>query len=271
MDIPNEPNAPRQDRLKSMFRMALFLAGCPIILIISGMVMPKHPGLGSLVELGVVSVLGTIVITLLFVRWEQLRLNDVGGAIDSTSCLRLLGGFILGLLLVGLQTGLTSLAGHIHWVRSPEIAFSQAGVALPAFLFLACREEIAFRGYPLFRLESFFGPYWALFLMAAVFAVEHLAGGYSWANAWFGSAVGALLFGMAALATRGLAIPIGLHAAWNFGQWVLGNSEFPGLCRPVFEPGFQDRVGQTEMISYVTVMTLATFAFWRWYKRRRLE
>jgi membrane protease YdiL (CAAX protease family) len=185
------------------------------------------------------------------------------------SWLRLTVGFGAGLVLVGLQAAITGLAGHIHWIRAPEIEFSAASIALAGFLLLASREEMAFRGYPLRRLAEIFGPCPALLLMASIFALEHLAGGYSWTNAWFGAAVGALMFGMAALATRGLAVPIGIHAAWNFGQWALGNTEFAGLWKRVLEPGFEDRVGRIEMISYVVVMMLATLAFWCLCQRRK--
>jgi membrane protease YdiL (CAAX protease family) len=55
--------------------------------------------------------------------------------------------------------------------------------------------------------------------VAFAFAVEHVVGGMRWLHAILGAGIGSLLLGMAALATRGLAMPISLHAAWNFGQW----------------------------------------------------
>jgi hypothetical protein len=73
---------------------------------------------------------------------------------------------------------------------------------------------------------------------------------------------------MAALATRGLAMPIGLHSAWNFGQWVLGGKEMPGLWRTVIPQEIQAHLDRVGMISYVIVMALATLAFWYSYKRR---
>lgn len=56
-------------------------------------------------------------------------------------------------------------------------------------------------------------------------------------NALFGAFVGSILFGMAALTTRGLAVPIGVHAAWNFGEWIVGEKEIPGLWKPVIPGG----------------------------------
>ena len=83
-----------------------------------------------------------------------------------------------------------------------------------------------------------------------------------------GVTAGSLMFGMAALATRGLALPIGLHAAWNLGQWVLGGKETPGPWRAITEDGFHDRMERAAMISYLVVTGAGTLGFWLLYRRR---
>jgi hypothetical protein len=135
-------------------------------------------------------------------------------------------------------------------------------MALLAYITLASREELAFRGYPLRRLDSSFGAWTAQFVVALVFAVEHVAGGSTWTNAILGVFVGSLLFGMAALVMRGLAVPIGLHAAWNFGQWTLGEKETSGLWRPIVEQGYKLHVDRVGMLSYLLVFGSATVALW---------
>jgi hypothetical protein len=139
--------------------------------------------------------------------------------------------------------------------------------ALTTYLALSWREELAFHGYPLRRLEQPFGPWVAQLIVAFVFAVEHVIGGVTWMHSIFGAAVGSLLFGMAALATRGLAVPIGIHAAWNFGQWTLGEKETSGLWQMVVPEGFRKQVERIGTISYVIVMATATLLFWWWYRR----
>jgi membrane protease YdiL (CAAX protease family) len=105
------------------------------------------------------------------------------------------------------------------------------------FLLLAAREEIAFRAYPLRALSARFGASIALAVTAAMFCVEHILGGSSWEDAVFGSIPGALVFGMAALASRGRALPLGLHTAWNCVDWATGGKGNDGLWRRVVEPG----------------------------------
>jgi membrane protease YdiL (CAAX protease family) len=97
-----------------------------------------------------------------------------------------------------------------------------------------------------------------------LFAAEHALGGWTWWQALFGSGVGALLFGAAALRTRGLAVPIGLHAAWNFGDTMLGGKGTPGFWKPVVDSNAIERVETAQWAIYVVVMIVAAAAIWFW-------
>ena len=158
-------------------------------------------------------------------------------------------------------------SGHVRWVRASECSFSATAGALLLYLAVACREELAFRGYPLRRIDSGFGLWAAQLVVATIFALEHVVGGYSWFNAVFGAFVGGLFFGMAALATRGLAVPIGMHAAWNFGQWVMGQKDTTGIWRVVVDAGYEARAERIGMVGYLVPVALAIVGFWWWYQR----
>ena len=108
----------------------------------------------------------------------------------------------------------------------------------------------------------------AQLFIAALFAVEHVLGGMSWTGALLGPAVGSLLFGMVAIATEGLAVPIGIHAAWNLGHSALGFKETPGMWQPTVAPGEEERAYAVGIAIYLVVMGLATFGSWRWFRRR---
>jgi membrane protease YdiL (CAAX protease family) len=176
-------------------------------------------------------------------------------------------GFVIGSGIAGLHAATLLLAGHVQYKLAAKLDLTAVPIILLGYLMLACREELAFHGYPLRRMDSLFGLYVAQVTIAVVFAAEHILGGYSWANAILGAASGSLLFGMASLATRGLAVPIGLHAAWNLGQWVLGSKETPGFYAPVVEEGFRGSFECTSMISYLGIIVIATFLFWAWNRR----
>lgn len=231
----------------------------------------RLPGQWSAVAVGGATSAAMVAVTIIFVRWDRLRLADVGAALSHRSLQRLLAGFGLGLSLVAAQTFLVSAAGHVRWVRSSASGVAPVGLALLAYLLLASREELAFRGYPLRRLEKSLGAWIALIVVALVFALEHIAGGYTWGSALMGPFAGSLLFGMAALATRGLAVPIGLHAAWNFGQWAIGEKEVAGIWKPVVEQGYGSFVSWAGWISYLLVIGAATAGFWFFARSRKRQ
>jgi membrane protease YdiL (CAAX protease family) len=249
-------------------RVLLFFLGCAAMLALMAPFSHIVSGRWSLLFLGTAASVGVLALSVLFVRWEKLRLADIGAAPGRDSLTRLALGFLIGLFLVALRSFLVGLTGHVQWVRAPGTGPAPTAITLLAYLALSCREEMAFRGYPLRRLERPFGPWGAQIIVATVFAIEHVAGGVTWPHALLGAFAGSILFGMAALATRGLAMPIGLHAAWNFGQWIIGEKESPGLWKPVIDEGYKARVDHAGLISYLLVTGLATLAFWWWARRR---
>jgi membrane protease YdiL (CAAX protease family) len=190
---------------------------------------------------------------------------------NGNSLMLLVIGFACGLLLVALHSILVGVVGHTHWVRAAGPTASQAGLIGIGYFFLSAREELAFHGYPLRRLQVLLGVWGAQVAIAAVFALEHMAGGWSLAQALWGAGMGSLLFGMASIATRGLAIPIGIHAAWNFGDWIRGNRPEPGVWRPEIDRGFEAAASWTGIWAYVAIMAVATVLFWFWHRTRKAE
>ncbi|WP_188554959.1 CPBP family intramembrane glutamic endopeptidase [Edaphobacter dinghuensis] len=251
-----------RNRWATLGRVLLFFLSCAVLLALAAPCCSRLPGQLSQVVLGSITTVATFIVTGLFLRWDKLRLRDVGVAPNAQSMSRAIAGFAFGVLLVGIQTWFVSLGGHVHWVRTSSVGFAPVAMALLAYITLASREELAFRGYPLRRLDSSFGAWTAQLVVALVFAIEHVVGGVTWTNALLGVFVGSLLFGMAALVMRGLAVPIGLHAAWNFGQWTLGEKETSGLWRPVIEQGYKAHVDRVGMLSYLLVFGAATIAVW---------
>jgi membrane protease YdiL (CAAX protease family) len=73
---------------------------------------------------------------------------------------------------------------------------------------------------------------------------------------------------MATLATRGLALPLGLHAAWNLGDWARGGKGESGLWMTRVDDGYATGVEMVAMTGYAAIMLLALATFWVLYRRR---
>jgi hypothetical protein len=246
----------------------LFLILCPLILIFAGpLTRIVSPQAGPLL-VGSIASAFTFALTFLFVRWDRITLSDVGAALSNRTVPRLLIGSAIGLAIVALQDLVIYSGGHTHWVLDRSRA--SLGLILLAFAgygTLALREELAFRGYPLRRLNDVWGMWPSLVIVTIIFTLEHAAGGWSWSRTLLGPPAGAVLFGMAALATRGLAMPLGIHAAFNFAQWLMGQKETPGPFRLIVDAGYTDPAETLGYAAYVAATLVAASAFWFWHRR----
>jgi membrane protease YdiL (CAAX protease family) len=129
---------------------------------------------------------------------------------------------LLGSALAGAVALTFALAFGLRW--APNLRWSGAGAALMlwAIVLTAAAEELAFRGYGLWRLMRLVGFWPAQAIVAALFVVSHLTlGGSALLPALVGNVTGSVLYGVAFARTRGVAAPIALHSGWNIAQHLL--------------------------------------------------
>lgn len=240
-------------------RSLLFLLASALILIVASRLARSVSAEATPVLVGALASPLTFLLTLLFVRWDVVRLSDVGVGITKRTAPRLLLGFFVGVAIVALQDLVIYCGGHTHWeIDRSHFSFGPIAVALAGYFLLALREELSFRGYPLRRMESAWGTWSAIIVIGFLFTLEHAAGGWG-LRALLGPPFGAMLFGIAALATRGLAVPLGIHAAFNFGQWFMGQKENAGALRLVIDTGFDK---QAETLGYAAYCLDGHRSFW---------
>src|SRR6185312_10616162 len=139
------------------------------------------------------------------------------------------------------------LALGLHWAPNPQWSGASAALMLWAIVWTAAAEEIAFRGYALWRLKRLLGFWPAQAIVAALFVVSHLTlGGYAFLPALIGNVTGSFLYGVTFTRTRGLAAPIALHAGWNIAQHLLlspGNATRPNLSTRPNRRGIRRNAG----------------------------
>ncbi|MES2277103.1 MAG: CPBP family glutamic-type intramembrane protease [Bacteroidota bacterium] len=248
-------------RLFTFAKVLLFWFGTMIILAAASAATKSVAGIWTAIASLSIALAGSVLLTLLFVRWEGLTLKSAGILPESQSFGRLLSGFLIGLLLPFLQAMLVLASGHVTLTLSPQISLLIFAANLLLFLMIAFREEVAFRGFPLRALERSAGKWLALILITILFIIEHRISGWTWPRALIGSGLGGLLYGLATLKTRGIALSAGLHSAWNFGQWLLGFKDDTGLYQVYIEKGYEARAGQAGWLGYLLAVGLAILFF----------
>lgn len=130
--------------------------------------------------------------------------------------------FLLGGLLACVVGLVFVLALGLLWAPNRQWSGASVVLMLWAIVWTAAAEEIAFRGYALWRLKRLLGFWPAQAIVAALFVVSHLTlGGYTFLPALIGNVTGSFLYGVTFTRTRGLAAPIALHSGWNIAQHLL--------------------------------------------------
>lgn len=256
--------------ISALVRVGLFWAMSVGALIAAGAAAHALDLVPAELSTGAMASLGTLLLTLAFLRREAKPPGAVGLAPDRFTALRFLLGLTMGVALLAAHMVLLVAYGHVQWVRAPAPPSPwQALLAMAGYVALAWREELAFRGYPLRVLAAAGGPWMAQIVVAGLFVLEHRLGGNSWSNAIVGAGLGALVFGAAALSSRGLALPLGLHAAWNIGDWMRGNKG-SGYWVALVEPGHAGAVERFGLTAYALVMVTALLLFEGWRRAKAL-
>lgn len=218
---------------------------------------------------GVIGSIGTLGFTWWLLRRDGLGMQDAGLAWRHGSVGRFMVGVFIGVGLFAGMAVINATFGGVRWVRSPEVGLTAVLVSALTFLALGCLEELGFRGYPLRMLERPMSLWGAQILVAAMFGFSHYIQGWPLLPALLGTGLGSLVFGMAAIATRGLAAPIGIHAAGNLIDWMLGGKGPSGLWKIVITEESRSHSQLVSTLGYCLVMTAATAGFWLWQRRQK--
>jgi membrane protease YdiL (CAAX protease family) len=139
-----------------------------------------------------------------------------------------LGAFLIGLIfLFGWATGNVRITGFFQPIGESINFLTGFLQSLIFFIFVGLYEELLTRGYHLVNLSEglnwgFLGKrraiYLAVFITSLAFGSFHVFNpNASWVSTVNIALVG-LIFSLGMIFTQRLAIPIGLHIAWNFFQ-----------------------------------------------------
>lgn len=85
-------------------------------------------------------------------------------------------------------------------------------------------EEVGFRAYPVSILTDKTGIRITILITSILFAIYHIANGWSIQNSFLGAGVWGIIYGLAALYSKGISMPTGIHYAANLTTSAFGIS-----------------------------------------------
>lgn len=188
--------------------------------------------------------LQVIIIILASITCQLLRrrpMAELFGRFDVHWLKELCVGGLIGSALMLIPALILGIFGWVKWQWNPEgVSTLLSSVLL--FAGVAAAEELLFRGFVFQRLIAGLGQWSAQLIVAAYFLLTHLNNpgmtGSVKVMAGINIFLASILFGLAFIQTKSLAMPLGLHWMANFMQGgVLGfgvsGMEQSGLLMPV--------------------------------------
>ena len=171
------------------------------------------------------AILGTIIalsLTGMFIKSENKTLADYHLVWGKSTLLNLLKGFAIGLAACAAITAILVVFGGLKIQKNPEALSLWTPFLYLAIVPAAFMEEIAFRSYPFIKLHKAFGLRMTQLIVVIAFALYHIPIGWSILSAFLGPGIWALVFGIAAVQSKGIALPIGIHVGLNLLQSIVG-------------------------------------------------
>jgi uncharacterized protein len=214
---------------------------------------------------GLTSCAALLALTFFFLRRERRTPRDIGLALTRGSIPRFLLGTLVGVATYGLNiAALAGLVGGLRLVAIPTVDWTAIALALCTTVALAGMEELGFRGYPLRTLVPRIGLWPAQVIVALAFTASHGMYGWPLNTMLFGVLPNAFLFGVAAIASGGLALPLGVHAGVNAARYAFGESGAGWFWNIAIEDSATARVSQVAPVTGIAITILMTLVVWWW-------
>lgn len=183
-----------------------------------------------------------LIVSILCQLLRQKPLAELLGNFDMCWLKELFLGILLGSALMLIPAFILGIFGWVDWRWSP-VDLSVLASSASLFAGVAVAEELLFRGFVFQRLISGLGMWPAQLITAAFFLLSHVNNpgmtGITKVMAGINIFLASIMFGLAFVRTKSLAMPLGLHWMANWVQGaILGlavsGSEQSGLLKPVF-------------------------------------
>lgn len=175
-------------------------------------------------------------------RLRRKPLTELLGKMNMGWFKELCLGILVGSALMLVPALIMRLFNWVDWQRNPT-GFSALSTSVFLFMGVAVAEELLFRGFIFQRLIASIGPWPAQLILAGYFLLTHLSNPGMTGNgkvlAGMNIFLASLMFGLAFIRTKSLAMPLGLHFMANLIQGgVLGfgvsGTDQAGLWKPLF-------------------------------------
>jgi membrane protease YdiL (CAAX protease family) len=257
--------------VKSLLFICLFMA----LLAVGALLQMMLPIINNKLMYGILGTIGALIAVWIFLKAEKQPYNSVNLVWERKTLLRFLYGLIIGTVIFIIVV-LPLFAFSNLTIKFDTSGFHCSSLMLYVTLVpLALMEEIGFRSYPQVRLHKTFGVWTSQIVVAIAFGIYHVLNGWGLYGSFTGPFVWAFVFGLAAIWSRGIAMPTGIHLALNILQNLAGlkggKDAILKLDYPTGTPqAIMDKTGHIGLAMQIVVLVAALIVTW-WYAKKPSE
>ncbi len=228
--------------LKSLGFIALYLLFGALLSQFKGWFPPQFERYAQ----GILGTVGAMLAVLVFLKAEKKTLKDYGLMWEKSTFKKFFLGLGMGLVAAGVLVFTQIGFSNLQLTFNTDINLLAFFLWSLAFVPLAFMEEVAFRSYPLLKLNEAFGFRITQIILAILFAVYHMLMMWNPQTAILGPGIWALAYALTAVIYKGIAVPTGLHFGLNFIQSLIGGQE--GI-EPIWLVDFQEKVSESAIVA----------------------
>lgn len=174
---------------------------------------------------GTIGTFAALLTTFLFIKFDRKTFSGIGLKFEKNSFRNFFFGVLAGIALMGI------LSLSVIFFSDFKVETNSNSNILNFLLWtlplipLAFTEEVGFRAYPLRILKDKAGIRNSIIITSILFALYHVANGWTIQNSFLGAGVWGIIYGLAATYSNGISMPTGMHYAANLTTSAFGISE----------------------------------------------
>ena len=211
-------------KTRYIFKAILFCIAFTGFFVILSFVKNYFPDNLERITHGIIGIIAAFLMTALFLRIDKKRFSDIGLLINGNTLINFGKGAFAGILIMGFVAICVMYFSNVAIEVNPDSNVLHFFLITLPLVPLAFMEELGFRGYPLEILKGKVGIRLSILITSILFALYHIVCGWTIANAFYGPAVWGLVFGIAAVYSKGIAMPTGIHYAANLTTDAFGEA-----------------------------------------------
>jgi membrane protease YdiL (CAAX protease family) len=250
----------RQEPVYTLLRCVFFWLVFMGLLFLGGsFIVPLFNRSVSSMVYGIAGTIAAIITIYLFLKNERQSFRQISLVLELKSLARFLSGYLIGTVICIIMISILIMSSDLELHKNHSFVINPTIIiGYLAILPLALMEELAFRSYPFIKLNSRSDFRMTQLVVALAFAAYHIIGGQGVMSSLLGPGVWAYVFGLAAIRSGGIAMPLGIHVAANASQAMAGMK----LKRDAIwlldykVPPAADAVSRTETIGLIMHITM---------------